>query len=100
MQTTFRIGRRVGGGRIEHAFDIRRRDDGGIVLSNVSKLTDQERFLLFSHFGSPMTDLCGTIDKGRAVTMLTTEKPGEPLHFMRAVCQIPPPFTRMGPEED
>jgi hypothetical protein len=96
---TYRIGRFAANGVVEHAFDIRRRDDGGIVLLNITKLSDQERFLLFSHFGSPMTDLCGKIEEGKAMTMVTTEKPGAPLHFVRAVCQIPSPFTRMPPKE-
>lgn len=97
-QNRFRIGRRNDKGRLEHAFYIERRQDGGIRMTKVAPgLTDRERHMLFTHFGQSKEGVTGGYDedKGVVYTLTNKSKPGDPEHFMRACHAIPAPFSIM-----
>lgn len=97
-QNRFRIGKRNTKGRLEHAFYIERRQDGGIRLTKVSSdLSSRDRHLLFTHFGRPQEGVTGEYDEDKGVTYTITNKskPGDPEHFMRACHAIPAPFSIM-----
>jgi len=90
---------KMAGGSAEHAFDLRRRDDGGIGISNVKiPLSAAERTLLFAHFGASLVARDGTLKDGMFVEHLTPREPGTPEHFLAAVHRLPPPFTLIAVE--
>lgn len=77
-----------------HVFDLRRREDGGLGISNIKEApTDAERSLIFAHFGTPMQTRSGYEKNGRMVETLVSLTPGTPEHFLAAVHRLPPPFT-------
>jgi hypothetical protein len=97
LPTTWRVGRRVGNSGLEHAFDLRRRDDGGISISNVEHpLTETERTMLLSHFGKArVVTIGGEADNGALVTTMQRHEPGEIENFVEAVYSLPSPFMVM-----
>lgn len=96
VPSTWRIGRRAKNSLI-HAFDLKRRDDGGISISNVEGgISDSERHLLMTHFGAPLTAVTGGERDGMDVTVQQREPPGTLEHFVQAVYSIPSPFRLMG----
>lgn len=95
LPDTWRIGRRTAKG-IEFAFDLRRREDGGISLSNIEHpLTDGERAHLLAHFGRPIERETGGREGDALVSLSQTEQPGDVQHFVAAVYELPAPFLLM-----
>ncbi len=97
LPETWRVGRRVGNSGLEHAFDLRRRDDGGISLTNVEHpLTDAERTKLLAHFGRARVVLLGgEVEGGALVSVSQHHEPGEIENFVEAVYSLPAPFMVM-----
>jgi len=97
LPKAWKIGRKRANGVVEHAFDIRRRDDGGVAITNVQeKITDAEKQALFTHFGTPAKSITGKLVDGISITYATTEQPGTLEHFLTAVYDVPSPFSWMG----
>jgi len=96
LPQTWRVGRRVGNSGLEHAFDLRRREDGGISISNVEHpLTETERTRLLAHFGRERVVTIGGEDNGALVTVGQRHAPGEIENFLEAVYSLPAPFMVM-----
>ena len=90
---SFRVGRNQTPGEPSFAFNIRRKDDGGISLFGIdAPLAESERQMLFAHFGSPIETRDGDIEDGVAWTTEVTRTPGDAEHFVAAVHQLPAPF--------
>jgi hypothetical protein len=85
-----------GGGKPVPAFDIVRREDGGISLRNVHSLTDHERTRLMQHFGRPLDERTGGESDGVSWDGAITRTPGDVEHFVGAVHQLPLPFILLG----
>jgi hypothetical protein len=70
------------------AFDVERTDDGGIRISNIMSMTDEERDLLLAHYGLTM--------RGKVVVRgeqhLRSFQPGTIQHFEQASHVLPEPF--------
>jgi hypothetical protein len=93
----YQIGRMQAGGELEHAFNIRRTDEGGIKISKIERLTDAERRELFAHFGkSHMARTGGRDDQGGFWEGFAEVKPGTVEHFRKAVGNLPGRFKVMG----
>lgn len=92
----FRIGRFRGGMRTDYAFTLRRKEGGGMSISNVEgTLTTAERHGLMVHFGKVHAfDAGGDLD-GMQVTVNKSMKPGTEEHFLHAVRSLPEPFEVM-----
>lgn len=82
-----------------HAFDIERGSDGGIKLSRIEHLSDMEKQLVLSHFGTPRHARTGGEREGRLVTEAIEVKPGEQLHFLTSLYRLPAPFKLIGVRE-
>lgn len=96
---TWRVGREKVRAMPEHAFDIKRRDDGGITMSNLQAgLTDAERTRLMTHFGSPIDAMVGTVSESEAEDGTEHRTPGTVEHFVCAVHRLPPPFILLPKE--
>lgn len=81
-------------GDAEFAFDLRRREDGGLGISNVKIApSDAERTLIYTHFGSPARVRGGGEKNGRMIETIVTYQPGTPEHFLAAVHALPPPYV-------
>lgn len=83
----FRVGR-LEGKKLEPAFDIERVDDGGIRISNVTSLSDEERDLVFAHYG---LTLRGKV-VARGEQHFRSFSPGTVAHFEQASHLLPEPF--------
>jgi hypothetical protein len=96
----YHVGRLDDDGSATFAFNIRRRDDGGIGLSNV-KLhpTDVERTHLFAHFGRKLTARTGGASDGRTWEGFVEREPGTEEHFVAAVHSLPDPFCLVSSED-
>jgi len=93
---TYHVAKKVNDGSYKHAFDLRRRDDGGLGISNVEiPLSDAERSMLFAHFGTQFSTRGGGFDSERGLHYETreTRTPGTPEHFVAAIHRLPLPFT-------
>ena len=91
----YHVAKKLDDGSYQHAFDLRRRDDGGLGVSNVEiPLSNAERSMLFAHFGTQFATRAGgfTPERGFYETRETRE-PGTPEHFVAAVHRLPLPFT-------
>lgn len=91
---------RIDGDDAKFAFNIRRREDGGIGLSNVKQpLTDVERSHLFAHFGRKITARTGGTRDGKTWEGFVEHEPGTEEHFVAAVHSLPDPFCLLASEE-
>lgn len=101
VQKTFKIGKERAGAPPEHVFDLRRREDGGLIISNVKVApTDHERRRLFVHFGAPIDARIGGEDaQGNDWQGRETRQAGDPKHFVTAVMRLPPPFILLSSKE-
>ena len=82
--------------RLDFAFNIERREDGGIRITQIRKrLSDTHRHLLFSHFGIPKSATVGKKEGDMFLTQWQTEEPGTPIHFERSIASLPSPFFAM-----
>lgn len=83
----YRVGK-LQGKELAPAFDVERTDDGGIRISNIHSLTDEERDVLFAHYGLTI--------RGKVVVRgeqhLRSFQPGTPQHFEQASHVLPEPF--------
>lgn len=89
----YHVAKTLTDGSIAHAFDLRRRDDGGLGISNVSEPpSDAERSLLYAHFGAPLVARGGGSVGETYVERSVKHVPGTPEHFLAAVHRLPPPY--------
>lgn len=86
----YRVGR-YEGGKFVHAFDIERRDDGGVRFTNIERLSDQERTIVMAHFGR---ERFGRVSAGTE-QHIRKFVPGSNHHFEYAVHEMPEPFALM-----
>lgn len=92
----YHVAKKGADGNYSHAFDLRRRDDGGLGISNVKiPLSDAERSMFFAHFGTQFSTRAGGFDtkRGGFYESRETRTPGTPEHFVAAVHRLPIPFT-------
>jgi hypothetical protein len=100
MPSFWSIGRIDKKGKFVHAFDVKHVQGGGIKLFNVTRLSDAEKLIIFSHFGSPHKGMTGDETKdGTMVEILNVTKPGTEEGFLRSVYSLPYPFEWMSPAE-
>lgn len=82
------------------AFNIRRREDGGIGISSIRKpLADDERTSLFAHFGKPITARTGGVRDGKQWEGFADYEPGTEEHFLASVHALPDPFCLVASED-
>lgn len=83
----FRVGK-LHGDKLEPAFDVERLDDGGIRITNIESLNDEERDLVLAHYGLTI--------RGKVVVRgeqhLRSFQPGTAHHFEQASHVLPEPF--------
>ncbi len=98
---TFHIGRNVDIGFPTPAFDLRRREDGGLSISNIKDApSDAERQKLYKHFGTALDcDVGGRGENGALWEGTERKEPGDDRHFAEAVYRLPPPFILLGSKE-
>lgn len=91
----YHVAKKLGDGTYKYAFDLRRREDGGLGVSNVAiPLSDAERSMLFAHFGTQFATRSGGFSAERGFyETRETRVPGTPEHFVAAVHRLPLPFT-------
>lgn len=91
---TYHVAKLSKSGDAKFAFDLRRREDGGLGISNVRVPPDDtERHVLFAHFGSPIVARSGVVRGDVAYEGSTQHEPGTPAHFVAAVHRLPPPYV-------
>lgn len=92
---TYHVAKLTKSGDAKFAFDMRRREDGGLGISNVVQpLDDTERHILYAHFGSPIVARSGSMtEAGMAYEGSKEHSPGTPSHFIAAIHRLPPPFV-------
>lgn len=96
----FHVARLDDDGNAKFAFNIRRREDGGIGLSNIQgELTDKERTMLFAHFGTKLLARTGGVRDGKHWEGFEEREPGSAAHFLAAVHALPEPFALTSSEE-
>jgi hypothetical protein len=96
----FHVGRLDDQGNAKFAFNLRRREGGGIGLSSIKEsLTEHERAHLFSHFGAQVTSRTGGVRDGKTWESFETREPGTAEHFLAAVHALPDPFCLMSSED-
>lgn len=82
------------------AFNLRRKEDGGIGLSSIKEgLTSVERTAVLTHFGTPITVRTGGADGEQLWEGTVTHEPGTQDHFVAAVHQLPDPFCLVASED-
>ena len=96
----YRIGRDAGPGPLVPAFDIRREDDGRILIDGEQDThgpTDAERTAILRVMEQPVRAFVGTGDDGHGgrVDAIGTIEPGTLEHFDNAVRRLPLPFYVM-----
>lgn len=91
---SFRVGRRAGTS-LAYAFTIARQPGGGLSITDVAKLSEDEQTLIFAHFGHPMRAVMG-IGGEQHMRLLN---PGTEIHFAEAVTHLPEPFALMAGEK-
>jgi len=96
MSEIWQIGRVGPKGKLSHAFNIRRTDDGGIKLSKAQGLTEAERHDLFAHFGRVHQARTGGYRDGEHWEGWKKVEPGTEQHFLKAVWSLPGLFKVMG----
>lgn len=96
----FHVGRLDDNDDATFAFNLRRREDGGIGLSNIREpLSDMERATLFAHFGHPLTGRVGGARDGKTWEGFANHDPGTVEHFLAAVHALPAPFCLVSSED-
>lgn len=96
----FHVGRLDDEGNATFAFNLRRRDDGGIGLSSIkSPLSDKERTALFAHFGAKLSSRTGGTRDGLTWEGVVERVPGTAEHFLAAVHSLPDPFCLVSSED-
>jgi len=82
------------------AFNLRRRDGGGIGLSNIkTPLSDTERTALFSHFGVKLKVRTGGTSGDLTWEGVVDREPGTDAHFLAAAHSLPDPFCLVSSED-
>lgn len=83
----YRVGR-LQGKELKPAFEVERVDGGGIRISKIVSMTDEERDVLLAHYGSAL--------RGKVVVRgeqhFRSFQPGTPQHFEQASHVLPEPF--------
>lgn len=96
----FHVGRLDDQGNAKFAFNLRRRDEGGIGLSSMREpLTESERSHLFAHFGAVITARTGGVQDGKSWEGFADHEPGTAEHFLAAVHALPDPFCLVSSED-
>lgn len=96
----YHVGRLDNDGNASFAFNLRRREGGGIGLSNIkTPLSDTERSHLFAHFGRTLTARTGGTRDGKTWEGFVEREPGTEEHFVAAVHSLPDPFCLVSSED-
>jgi hypothetical protein len=96
----FHVGRLDDKGDAKFAFNLRRREDGGIGLSSIREpLSDNERAHLFAHFGAKLDARTGGVRDGKTWEGFVERDPGTAEHFLAAVHSLPDPFCLVSSED-
>lgn len=96
----YHVGRLDENDEATFAFNVRRREDGGIGLSSIREpLTDDERTRLFAHFGAKLTARNGGTRDGKTWEGFVEREPGTEAHFLAAVHSLPDPFCLVSSED-
>ena len=97
---TFHVGKisiTMGVSGVSHAFDISRKEDGGLRITNIKiPMTDAERTHLYAHFGRSIEERSGGTKGKINYEDFETYEPGSAEHFLSAVHQLPDPYMLMG----